>query len=136
MDVSDVKMCESQPLHPDGDAPFEERVVAVPEEPNLQPLPLCEMSPWNASPWKLPVDVPKSVLDVINVAQKLENTMPPVFGLVSTHIDHEVLRPALCMRLPAHLQRWDLASLYFFVVLTCPLDTLLIRLHVKKRVYE
>ena len=118
--MSDVKMCESQPLHPDSDAPFEERVVAVPEEPILQPFPLCEMSPWNASPWKLPVDVPKSVLDVINVAQKLENTMPPVFGLVSTHIDHEVLRPAL----------------YFFVVLTCPLDTLLIRLHVKKRVYE
>ena len=35
MDVSDVKICESQPLHPDTDAPFEERVVAVPEEPNL-----------------------------------------------------------------------------------------------------
>ena len=35
MDVSDVKMCESQPLHPDTDAAFEERVVAVPEEPNL-----------------------------------------------------------------------------------------------------
>ena len=35
MDVSDVKMCETQPLHPDTDAPFEERVSAVPEESNL-----------------------------------------------------------------------------------------------------
>ena len=33
--MSDVKMCASQPLHPDTDAPFEERVVAVPEKPNL-----------------------------------------------------------------------------------------------------
>ena len=39
------------------------------------------MSPWNASPWKLPVSVPKSVLDVINVAQKLRNTMQPFLGL-------------------------------------------------------
>ena len=29
-----------------------------------------EMSPWNASPWKLDVDVPESVLEVVNVAQK------------------------------------------------------------------
>ena len=45
MDMSDVKMCESQPLPPDTDAPFEELVVAVPEEP-----------------WKLPVDVPRVFL--------------------------------------------------------------------------
>ena len=30
-----------------------------------------EMSPWNASAWKLPVDV--------NVAQKLESTLQPVY---------------------------------------------------------
>ena len=134
--MSDVKMCESQLLHPDSDAPFEERVVAVLEEPNLQPFPPCEMSPWNASPWKLPVDVPKSFLDVINVAQKLENTMQPVFGLVSTHIDHEVLRPALCLRFASPPATVGPGFFVFFVVLTCSLDTLLIRPRKKKRVYE
>ena len=36
-----------------------------------------EMSPWNASPWKLPVEV--------NVAQKSENTLQPVY--VHVHVD-------------------------------------------------
>ena len=35
--------------------------------------------PWNASPWKLPVDVPKSFLEVFTVAQKLKSTLQPVF---------------------------------------------------------
>ena len=41
----------------------------------------CEMSPWNASPWKLPVDVPKSFLEVVNV----ENTLQTVY--VHVHVD-------------------------------------------------
>ena len=53
------------------------------EEPTslLDHVYLGEMSPWNASPWKLLVDVPKSFLEVVNVAQKLENTLQPFFGL-------------------------------------------------------
>ena len=33
------------------------------------------------SPWKRPVDVPKSFLEVVNGAQKLEDTVQPVLVL-------------------------------------------------------
>ena len=47
--------------HPDTDAPFEEHVIAMREEPNLHLDFTNLMSSWNASPWKRPVGVvPKS----------------------------------------------------------------------------
>ena len=75
-------------MHPDTDAPSEERVITVREEPNLHPELANLMSPWSASPWKRPVDVLKSFLMVCTVAKKLEDTMQPVFELGFRPICH------------------------------------------------
>ena len=42
---------------------FEEHGITVKEDPNLHPELANLMSPWNASPWKSPVDVLKSFPD-------------------------------------------------------------------------
>ena len=75
------------------------------------PFPTCEMSLSNSSLVNL-VDVLKFFPDVINVAQKLENTMQPVFGL----------------NFHAYRKRWDLASFFRF--------TLLIRFYAKKNLRQ
>ena len=80
-------------MHPDTDAPFEEHVITVREEPNLH-LELANlMSLWNASPWKRPIDAPKSFLMTVTVAKKLEDTMQTVFELGFRPTCHEERRP-------------------------------------------
>ena len=71
-------------MHPDTDAPFEEHVIAVREEPNLHFEFSSLMSLWNAVTQKPLFDVAKCFQEVVRVPQSFEDTEQLVHVLTLT----------------------------------------------------